>query len=291
MRGYPKVVGIATAPKKTETGRQTTKLVVRRTATITPHLIRITAIPANPPEISRFVGTGHSDNYVKIIFRQDGVRYPEPFDMGRVRAEMPREQWPTLRTYTLREVDPQSAEVVIDFVHHGDTGLAGPWAAKARPGSELLVIGPGGGYSPDPTADWHLMVGDDAALPAISASLAHVPSGMPVHVVLEVDGPEDHQHLDSPGQLQVDWLHRGEHPGDPESLLVEHVRELAFPAGRVHAFVHGETGSVKLLRRHLIGDRGLTAPQLSISGYWRRGHDDESHRALKAAERDQVPAG
>lgn len=281
----------AAVPKKTKSGQQTTRLVVRRTAAVTPHLIRITAIPANPTEISRFVDTGHTDSYVKVVFRKDGVAYPEPFDMARARAELPREQWPSLRTYTLREVNPQTAELVIDFVYHGDAGLAGPWAANARVGSELLVVGPGGGYSPDREADWHLMVGDDAALPAISAGLRQVPAGVPVRVVVEVDGPADHQDLECPGDLRVDWLHRDEHPGELESLLVDHVRELEFPPGRVHAFVHGETGSVKLLRRHLVGERGLTPDQLSISGYWRRGYDDESHRALKAAERAQEQEG
>ncbi len=280
----------AAAPKKTRSGQQTTRLVVRRTTAITPHLIRITAIPANPPEISRFVDTGHTDSYVKVIFRKDGVDYPEPFDMARVRAELPREQWPSLRTYTVREVDPQSAELVIDFVYHGDAGLAGPWAANARVGSELLVVGPGGGYSPDPEADWHLMVGDDAALPAISAGLARIPAGVPVRAVVEVDGPHDHQDLESPGELRVDWVHRDGYVGDLENLLVERVRGLEFPPGRVHAFVHGETGSMKLLRRHLIAERGLAPDQLSISGYWRRGYDDESHRALKAVEREQEQA-
>lgn len=278
---------VAAATPKAKTGQQTTRLVVRRATAVTPHLVRITAIPANPPEISRFVGTGYTDSYVKVIFRKDGVEYPEPFDMAQVRAELPREQWPTLRTYTLREVHPRSAEVVIDFVHHGDAGLAGPWAANARVGSELLVVGPGGGYSPDQDADWHLMVGDDAALPAISASLAQIPAGVPVHAVIEVDGLEDHQDLECPGELRVDWLHRAEHTGNLEDLLVEHVRGLEFRPGRVQAFVHGETGSVRLLRRHLVGERGLTPAQLSISGYWRRGYDDESHRALKATERAQ----
>jgi NADPH-dependent ferric siderophore reductase len=280
-------VTITEAPKRTKSGQQTTRLVVRRTAAVTPHLIRITAIPANPPEISRFVDTGHTDSYVKVVFRQEGVAYPEPFDMARVRAELPREQWPSLRTYTLREVNPRTAEVVIDFVYHGEAGLAGPWAAAASAGSELLVLGPGGGYAPDPGADWHLMVGDDAALPAIAAGLAEVPAGVTVHAVIEVDGPEDQQRLDCPGELRVDWVHRGGHTGDLEGLLVSRVRELEFPPGRVHAFVHGETGSVKQLRRHLVGERGLTPAQLSISGYWRRGYDDESHRALKAAEREQ----
>ncbi len=270
--------------RTSKTAQQTTRLVVRRADKITPHLIRITAIPANPPEISRFVDTGHTDSYVKVIFRQPGVRYSEPFDMARVRAELPREQWPALRTYTLRSVDPQSAKLVIDFVYHGTSGLAGPWAAAAEAGSELLVLGPGGGYAPDPAADWHLLVGDDAALPAIAASLARVPPGVPVHAVVEVDGPDDRQHLGCPGELRLDWLHRSEDPDTSELALVEHVRTLSFPPGRVHAFVHGEASAIKHLRRHLTNERGLNAAQLSISGYWRRGVDDETHRALKAAE-------
>ena len=47
---------------------------------------------------------------------------------------MPREQWPFTRTYTVRWVDPVAQELAIDFVIHGDEGLAGPWAASAQPG-------------------------------------------------------------------------------------------------------------------------------------------------------------
>jgi NADPH-dependent ferric siderophore reductase len=257
--------------------------VVRRTDRLTPHLIRITAIPANPPEISRF-DIGHTDSYVKVIFRQPGVDYPEPLDMAQVRAALPREQWPALRSYTVRSVDLQTAQIVIDFVYHGDEGVAGPWAAAAAPGSELLVLGPNGNYAPDATADWHLLVGDEAALPAIAASLLRVPAGAPVHAVIEVDGPEDEQDLPCPGDLRLDWLHR---PDQPTDALIDHVRKLTFPPGRVHAFVHGEAGAVKQLRGHLREERGVLPEQLSISGYWRRGYDDEGHRALKAAERAQ----
>ena len=63
---------------------------------------------------------------------------------------MPREQWPHTRTYTVRWVDHGSRELAIDFVIHGDEGLAGPWAASAQPGDSLIFTGPGGGYNPDP---------------------------------------------------------------------------------------------------------------------------------------------
>ena len=54
------------------------------------------------------------------------------------------------------------------------------WPVAARPGDELLLLGPGGAYTPDPAADWHLMAGDAAVIPAIAASLTRVPAGVPV---------------------------------------------------------------------------------------------------------------
>ena len=256
---------------------RTVKLVVRRAERVTPHLIRIAATPAEPGDIERFAQSPHTDAYVKVVFGQPGVRYPEPFDMATAR-ELPRAQWPALRTYTVREV--RGDEIVIDFVYHGDTGLAGPWAATAAPGDEFYVLGPGGAYAPDPTADWHLMIGDESALPAITAALAKVPAGVQVHALVEISHAEETQPVNTAADLGLRWLARA----DGVSLL-DAVRGLDWPSGRVHAFVHGEAESVKGLRRYLLDERGLTLGQLSISGYWRRGLADEAFREAKAAER------
>jgi NADPH-dependent ferric siderophore reductase len=259
-------------------GRRTTTLVVRGTERVTPHLIRVVAEPADPADLEPFTSTPHTDAYIKVVFPRPGVRYPEPFDMATAR-ELPREQWPALRTYTVREV--RDGALVIDFVYHGETGLAGPWAARVNAGDELHVLGPGGAYSPDPDADWHLMVGDESALPAISAALARVPAGAPVHAFVQVRDAAEELPPASAGELRLTWLHRG----NGDDGLLDAVRGLDWPSGRVHAFVHGEAGEVKALRRHLVDERGLSTDQLSISGYWRRGFDDESYREAKAAER------
>ncbi len=107
-----------------------------------------------------------TDHYVKLLFPRPDVAYPEPFDMEKVRAELPREQWPSTRTYTVRAWDAEAGELTIDFVHHGDSGLAGPWAANARPGDEIFFNGPGGAYAPRADAGWHLLAGDESAIPA-----------------------------------------------------------------------------------------------------------------------------
>jgi NADPH-dependent ferric siderophore reductase len=263
--------------------RRTTTLEVRRTERLTPSMIRVVV---TGDDLAQFPETPHTDRYVKLVFPRPGVDYPEPFDVEAIRAELPREQWPTTRTYTVRALDHAAGELTIDFVVHGDTGIAGPWASAAQPGDVLRLQGPGGAYAPDPEADWHLLVGDEAALPAIAAACERIPAGTPVLALLEVGGPQDHQPL--PGGVEPVWLHRD---ADRPDQLVDAVRAAPFPSGRLHAFVHGEAGFVRSVRRHLLDERGVGREALSVSGYWRRGRDEDGWQADKAAERAAERAG
>lgn len=254
-----------------------TRLRVLRTERLTPHMLRVVA---GGDGLADFTTNGLTDSYVKVVFPAEGVRYPEPFDMRTIRAEFPRQQWPRTRTYTVRYFDPRAGELAIDFVHHGDQGLAGPWAAALEPGDEFTVLGPGGAYAPSPDADWHLLVGDESALPAIGASLEAMPSGVPVHVFVEVADEHEQQPLSSKADVRLRWLHRS-----AGQDVVAAVRELEFPAGEAQAFVHGEAGFVRDLRRYLRDECLLHAERMSLSGYWRRGKDDEQWREEKAAEK------
>ena len=235
----------------------------------TPQLVAVEHVQPLTPRLIRIVFGGEglagfhagefSDHYVKLQF-----------------PPRPGTERPVTRTYTVAAWDPERSRLTIDFVVHGDEGVAGPWAAAAKPGDRLELRGPGGAYTPDPDADWHLMVGDPSVVPAISASLARVPEGRLVHVLLQGDGPEDEQPLESPGDLRVRWLHGG----DDESLA-DAVRSLEWPEGAVHVFVHGEASAVRALRRHLLAERGLPRESVSISGYWKRKRTEEGWREDK----------
>lgn len=250
---------------------------VLRKRWLTPHMIRVVL---GGDGLTGFTADRYADHYVKLIFPPDGVDYPVPCDLDLIRRELPRDQWPRMRTYTVRAWDATTGELTIDFVYHGDEGLAGPWAAQARPGDQVLFRGPGGGYAPSPAADWHLLVGDESALPAIGAALERLPHGAPARVFVEIAGPAEEQQLTAAGAVEIVWVHRnGRIVGE---ALVEAVRALAFPPGAVHAFVHGEANFVRELRRMLRVDLRVPQDQLSISGYWRRGDDDESWRSSKA---------
>jgi NADPH-dependent ferric siderophore reductase len=249
---------------------------VLSTQRVTPHMIRIVL---GGPGLVDFTAGEYTDHYIKMLFPADGVTYPEPFDLQQIRAELPREQWPTMRTYTVRRWDPRERELTIDVVHHGDEGLAGPWAARAQPGDAVRFSGPGGAYAPSPDADWHLLAGDESALPAIAAALERLPAAARAYAFIEVSSAAEEQKLESPGEVDIRWLHRGEAPvGD---ALVRAVAELELPPGRVHAFVHGEAGFVKELRRLLYVERAIVRDGQSVSGYWRTGHNEDSWQATK----------
>jgi len=234
--------------------RRIRSTIVTETRWLTPSMVRIVV---GGPDLADFAADTFTDHYVKCRFGDK------------------------TRSYTVRAWDPDERLLTLDFVVHGDHGLAGPWAAQARPGDTLELGGPGGAYTPSPDADWHLLAGDDAALPAIAVSLARIPPGVPVFAVVEVDGPDHRQPLDSPGELEVVWLDRQAGPGEDPNLQLEAVRALDLPDGRGHAFVHGEATAVRLLRRHLLVERGLPADSLSASGYWKLRRTDEQWRSEK----------
>ncbi|PZF89106.1 siderophore-interacting protein [Micromonospora deserti] len=269
----------------TERQKKVTTARVVRTGRPTPHLIRLVL---GGEELTGLPVGEFTDHYIKIVFPVPGVDYPQPMDLAAICRDRPREQWPRLRAYTVRAWDAVAGELTVDVVQHGDAGLAGPWAAALRPGDPVHFVGPGGAYAPSPDADWHLLVGDESALPAIAASLERLPSGAPATVLVEIGDPAQEQRLPSPGAVRLTWLHRGDRPVG--EALVAAVRGLEFPPGTVHAFVHGEATFVRELRRLLRVERAVPREQLSISGYWRQGIDDEGWRAAKPDWNRQVEA-
>ncbi len=255
--------------------RRTRHATVVSAERLTPQMVRVVV---GGDDLEGLEAGAFTDHYVKVQIPPPGATYAAPFDAEAIKEQRPREEWPRTRSYTVRAWDAQRSLLTLDFVVHGDAGVAGPWAAAAKPGDVLQLTGPGGAYTPDPDAAWHLMVGDLSVLPAIGASLQRVPDGVPVHVLVELDDEADRQELTSPGDLHVTWLRAD--GGD--TVLLEAVSALEFPAGPVHAFVHGEASSVRAVRRHLLVEREIPREALSVSGYWKRTRTDEEWRADKA---------
>jgi NADPH-dependent ferric siderophore reductase len=259
------------APRRPRTPRLATVL---RSSRPTPHLVRLVlggeGLTGFAPE--------HTDSYVKLLFPPAGASYVAPFDIEEVQREHPRELWPVTRTYTVRDWDSAAGELTLDVVVHGDEGVAGPWAVAARPGDAVALLGPGGAYTPSADADWHLLAGDETALPAIAASLARLPAGAPALVFVEVADAAEEQPLPAPDGVRVEWVHR---TGAAGRALVAAVCAADLPTGSVHVFVHGEAGAVREIRRYLRADRDVPRELLSVSGYWRIGRTEDGWQAEK----------
>jgi NADPH-dependent ferric siderophore reductase len=231
-----------------------TQLTVTRTEAVTPVIRRVWFAS---DDLSAFTGSEWTDRYVKLQF-PDAVR-----------------------TYTALYPDVAAGTLAIDFVTHGDEGVAGPWAQAAQPGDEIEARGPGGGYRPEPTADWHLLAGDESALPAITAALEALPAGAVARVVILVEDADHVPALPLPAGAELTVLHRAT-LAEGESLGAA-VRALEWLPGRVHAFAHGEAHEVMHgIRPYLLQERGLGRDQVSVSGYWRRGRTEEGFRQWKA---------
>lgn len=277
------------SPARTRPAPLTATVV--RTEQLSPTMTRVVF---GGPGLQSFRASTAADSYVKLTFLKPGVDYPRPLDLAAVRATLPQHDWPVVRTYTVRAWNELAAELSVDFVVHGDSGVAGPWAAGARPGDELLIAGPGGAYSPDPTAGYHLFVGDESALPAIAAALEQLPADAQGAVLIEVPQPSSAIPLVTPPGMLVTWVPAA--AGGIGAALVEAARAIEFEPATVDAFVHGEAGFVKELRTFFRVERGVAKEQLSVSGYWRVGATEEGWRAGKAewnrqAEEVEVAAG
>ncbi|GAA1504873.1 siderophore-interacting protein [Sphaerisporangium rubeum] len=178
-------------------------------------------------------------------------------------------------------------------------------------GPDSRHAGPTAGaeWSPPRGAARLLAAGDDTAAPALSAIAEALPEGLDARVLIEVPDPADAMPLDVPRGVRVTWLpRRGARHGD---LLVPAVRAAAraLRAGRAaavpaevadlpprpgagddeplwevpgeraaddgfYAWLAGEAGVVKTLRRHLVGELGVDRRSVAFMGYWRLGRPE-----------------
>ena len=250
---------------------------------IAPSMVRVRL---GGPGMATFTPNAFTDAYVKVFFAKPELGLEPPFDIAALRETLDPDDVPVTRTYTVREATADS--IAIDFVVHGEQGLAGPWAARAQPGERVAFGGPGGAFAPDESADWHLFVGDESALPAIARALESLPAHARGIALLEARDASEEIPLTRPAGVEVRWLHRGDAGQQSTRVLAEAVAGLDWLDGRVQVFAHGERESMKALRDELFGRRGLERAQVSLSGYWALGRTEDRFQAEKREPVGQI---
>lgn len=233
------------------------RLEVLRVTSVTPLMRRITL---HGPELEGFISLG-TDDHVKLFFastpeEQQALDSWVPMS----ESDGPR---PAMRDYTPRRYDPQTGELDIDFVLHGE-GPAATWAAQAEPGQFLHIAGPRGSMVVPDMFDSYLLIGDETALPAIARRLESLPANRAALVVAEVANPLEQQVFESAAQVDVIWVVRGEQD------LQDVVRRLEMPEGKLYAWIATESGLSRKLRRILLDEFGLDEEFVKVAGYWKR---------------------
>jgi NADPH-dependent ferric siderophore reductase len=170
------------------------------------------------------------------------------------------------RRYTIRHARPESGELDLDVLLHG-AGPGAQWGASARPGDELEFQGPRGKLELRP-APWHLLVGDESALPAIAAIAEALPDAERARAVIEVRDAGDELPVDA----DVSWVHRGATPPGTAQLLSAALEGVEIPAG-ARGYLMGETRAMVALRG-VLEERGVAHEAIFVKGYWNIGRPD-----------------
>lgn len=256
-------------------------LHVVRTERFGPTMLRVTF---SGEQLSGF-RSGGCDQGVKLFLPHPGQEAPVvPTEYGDGWFAVWREMDPAvrgvMRSYTIREQRRCPDELDIDFALHGDGGPAAHWAARAMPGDRVTMLGPvemdntGVRFRLPPEAEWVLLTADETALPAVTSILAELPEGTPTRVWIEVPHAQDRQHLHTEADADVTWLVRDSFAAHGAALL-DALRGAELPGGRPYAWVAGEAGTIRELRRHLVGPRGFARKDVSFTGYWRMNTTEE----------------
>ncbi|WP_371408814.1 siderophore-interacting protein [Micromonospora zamorensis] len=285
-------------------------VTVRAVRRLSPSFLRVTFTGV---DLDRFADNGY-DQRIKLALPlpdQRGVDFPEGADWYAQWRALPEHRRNPIRTYTVRAVRPHLAEVDVDLVLHGDGGPATRWARRVGAGDQIAIVGPDSGYDGNhggvefrPSAgSCLLLAGDETAVPAISSICERLPLDTRGVVLLEVPDADDVLPLVAPPGVEVRWMPRGVDgygsrlvpavAAAADQLLVPRESATRQPVPDVdvdteilwevpeevataplYAWLAGEAGVIRTLRRHLVAERGLDRRAVAFMGYWRLGHAD-----------------
>jgi NADPH-dependent ferric siderophore reductase len=248
-------------------------LTVKDAFHLTPNMIRVT-----------FQGPELAGIYAGCAGANCKIFLPE-IDQSRDRfiAQFKNGPPPVKRTYTVRSYRPDTQEMDIDFVAHGDNGPASAWAARAKTGSFLGFAGPSEVKIKEFYADGSLVAADMSALPVASAALEAMPRDANGVAIFEVEALEDTQKLDAPIGIDIHWLVQG-NPNIASKRQEEFIRSMEWPDGVIQTCVAGESGVIKAIRGYFSNERKLPREDVYISGYWKIGLIEDQHQIEKRKE-------
>lgn len=276
--------------------QEPTPALTRETSTIRHELVarraRVTAIEELSPRMRRLVLGGDAlaagfpfhpmavVDHVKVVFPNPATGALTLPDLAGPAEERAALRF-LVRDYTVRGFDANTGELTLDFVLH-DHGIAGRWAAAARVGDEIGLLGPRGSRIQPNGFDHYVLVGDETAYPAIARFLEDLPEGPSVRVILDAEDGDALISLPQRAGVSVNVSFRDGGESELEAL----VRDLDIDPQNTFVFAAGESGSLVGLRRYVRRELGVPRAATMIDGYWKRGDEGFDHHSPEATGAD-----
>lgn len=186
------------------------------------------------------------------VLGEQGLEFP---------ADQPR---PAMRDYTPRRYDPASNTLDIDFVL-GHEGPATQWAMQATIGQELGIAGPRGSMIIPKGFDWHLLLGDETAIPAIARRLEELAPTTQAIVLIKIADSSHQIALAAQCQAHIQWVVDKNNDALPAIL-----QALQLPEGEGYAWAAGEHSDIQVWRDILVNQLGIDKQRIRASNYWRK---------------------
>lgn len=250
--------------------RHTLKMRVLTVVRVEPVAGLLARVTFTGDDLQDFVSASF-DDHVKLFFPAGPTQAPALPSVGPDGVKFPEgAPKPAARDYTPRRFNAARRELEIEFVLHGD-GPACTWAAQAQPGQQLGIGGPRGSFVVPKGFDWHVLIGDETALPAIARRLEELPAGAEAIVLIEVPSPDNEMPLASAAKTSVRWLHRNGTAAGYSTLLLQAARELTLPAGEGYVWVAAESAVAKAVREIMVSQHAIDKSRIRAASYWKRG--------------------
>lgn len=248
-------------------------VTVTKTERISPHIQRITLQGSS---IAHF-GQESEGGYIKLLFTPQG---------SSVLSHLGSEERPIMRTYTIRQFDPQSHSLVVDFVRHISDDVtcsfASRWAETVQVGESISIAGPGKSQGPNWQADWVCLVADMTALPALSVTLASLDTEAKGYAVIEISDPADQQPLAAPTGVKIIWVNKAQ-----GESLTEVVKAQPWLPGQCAVWCACEFDSMRTLRQYFRNERAVEREFIYISSYWKNGVTEDGHKVIKRQDAEE----
>ncbi|MEM1332930.1 MAG: siderophore-interacting protein [Actinomycetota bacterium] len=227
---------------------------------LSPHLAALRAGP-----FSDFVSLGW-DQSLSLLTLADGRTVPDDLTLETWR-DMPEDESPRGRTYTVRSVDDDGVMEIWLVLHGDEPDSTSTWVQQASPGDPIAIFGPRGNFNEPVGVERAVLIADESAFGAAAAVADQLDPSIDVTVLGVVAGPQ-HQFDGGFGErVDVRWFHAPVEASARAAAVGAHVASM--DDTDTYFWGAGEYEMIKATRRALRSERRVPGERVALTGYWR----------------------